>query len=162
MGMKASRAGTADLDRILIERPIWKCQQCGLCSGICPSEKAGGIRPIEILTQANLGTLDIREERSLWLCAVCNSCSERCQMGVEPAEVITLLRGEAAARGNIPKHFSEEAKLFARSGLSFPNTGMTKKLRKDLGLEDLAVPNETMEQLTILIKRTRLGGLKLE
>lgn len=160
--MKASRAGTTDLDRILAERPVWKCQQCGLCSGICPSEKAGGIRPIDILTRANLGTLDPREERSLWLCAVCNSCSERCQMGVEPAEVMERLRGEAALNGNIPKHFCEEAKLFTRSGLSFPNTGMTKKLRKDLGLDDLTVPAETMDQLATLLKRTRLGGLKLE
>jgi heterodisulfide reductase subunit C len=160
--VRASRAGTADLDRILAERPIWKCQQCGLCSGICPSEKAGGIRPIEILTRASLGSLDLEEERSLWLCAVCNSCTERCQMGVDPAETISLLRGEAAARGNIPKHFSEEAKLFIRSGLSFPNTGMTKKLRKDLGLDELTVQAVTIEQLSTLIRRTRLGGLKLE
>jgi hypothetical protein len=39
---------------------------------------------------------------------------------------------------------------------------MTKKLRKDLELEELTVPAETMEQLTLLVKRTRLGGLKLE
>jgi heterodisulfide reductase subunit C len=160
--VKASGAGTADLDRILSDSPIWKCQQCGLCSGICPSEKAGGIRPIDILTRASLGTLELVGERSLWLCAVCNSCTERCQMGVDPAETIAHLREEAAARGNIPKHFSEEAKLFIRSGLSFPNTGMTKKLRKDLGLEELTVPADTMDQLALLIKRTRLGGLKLE
>jgi hypothetical protein len=83
-------------------------------------------------------------------------------MGVDPAETIAWLRGEAAARGNIPKHFAEEAKLFIRSGLSFPNTGMTKKLRKDLGLEELNIPAETMEQLSLMVKRTRLGGLKLE
>jgi heterodisulfide reductase subunit C len=160
--VKASRAGTAELDQVLAERPIWKCQQCGLCSGICPSEKAGGIRPIYILTRARLGTLDLERERSLWLCAVCNSCTERCQMGVDPAETIALLRGEAAGRGNIPKHFSEEAKLFSRSGLSFPNTGMTKKLRKDLGLDDLTVSAETMQQLAAIIKRTRLGGLRLD
>ena len=160
--MKASGAGTADLDHILGDSPIWKCQQCGLCSGICPSEKAGGIRPIDILTRASLGMLDPEKERSLWLCAVCNSCTERCQMGVDPAETITRLREEAAAQGNIPKHFSEEAKLFIRSGLSFPNTGMTKKLRKDLGLEELTVPAQTMEQLALLVRRTRLGGLKLE
>jgi heterodisulfide reductase subunit C len=160
--VKASRAGTVDLDLIIAKRPVWKCQQCGLCSGICPSEKAGGIRPIEVLTRACLGTLDLKEDRTLWLCAMCNSCSERCQMGVGPSETMALLRGEAASRGNVPKHFSEEAKLFIRTGLSFPNTGMTKKLRKDLGLEDLAISPQTMEQLTALIKRTRLGGLKLE
>jgi heterodisulfide reductase subunit C len=160
--VKASRACTAELDHLIAERPIWKCQQCGLCSGICPSEKAGGIRPIEILTRASLGTLDLDEERTLWLCAVCNSCSERCQMGVGPAEMITLLRGEAAARGNMPKHFSEEAKLFIHSGSSFPNTGMTKKLRKDLGLEELTIQPETAEQLAKIIKRTKMGGLGLE
>jgi heterodisulfide reductase subunit C len=160
--VKALRTGTAELDRVLEERPIWKCQQCGLCSGICPSEKAGGIRPIDILTRASLGVLELDRERSLWLCAVCNSCTERCQMGVDPAEVIALLRGGAAGLGNIPKHFSEEAKLFIRSGLSFPNTGMTKKLRKDLGLDDLAIPPETMLELALLIKRTRLGEIRLD
>ncbi len=83
-------------------------------------------------------------------------------MGVDLGDIISLLRGEAAAQGNIPRHISEEAKLFMRSGLSFPNTGMTKKLRKELGLEDLTVPAETMEQLTLLLRRTKLGGLKLE
>jgi hypothetical protein len=83
-------------------------------------------------------------------------------MGVDPAETIALLRGESANLGNIPKHFSEEAKLFIRSGLSFPNTGMTKKLRKDLGLDELTVPTETMEQLAMLLRKTRLGGLRLE
>lgn len=160
--MKALRAGTPELDRVLEERPIWKCQQCGLCSGICPSEKAGGIRPIDILTRASLGALELDRDRSLWLCAVCNSCTERCPMGVDPAEVMTLLRGEAASLGNIPKHFSEEAKLFTRSGLSFPNTGMTKKLRKDLGLEDLAISSETMLELTLMIKRTKLGAIRLD
>jgi heterodisulfide reductase subunit C len=160
--VKALSAGTAELDRILEQRPIWKCQQCGLCSGICPSEKAGGIRPIDILTRASLGALELDRERSLWLCAVCNSCTERCQMGVDPAEMMTFLRGEAAGRGNIPKHFSEEAKLFIRSGLSFPNTGMTKKLRKDLGLDDLAIPSETMLELALMIKRTRLGDIRLD
>ena len=160
--VKTPRAGTADLDRILAERPIWKCQQCGLCSGICPSEKAGGIRPIDILTRANLGTLNLSDEGTLWLCAVCNSCSERCQMGVEPSEILTFLRGAAAVRGNIPKHFSDEAKLFISSGLSFPNSGMTRKLRKELDLDGLTVSSETLAQLALLVKRTRLGELELE
>jgi heterodisulfide reductase subunit C len=159
--MKTSRDRTADLHRIFSEGSIWKCQQCGLCSGICPSEKAGGIRPIDILIRTSQGVLDLREERSIWLCAMCNSCTERCQMEVDPAEAIAHIRGEATVLGNVPKHFSEEAKLFIRSGLSFPNTGMTKKLRKDLGLGDLEVPAETMEQLSQLIGKTRLGGLKL-
>lgn len=83
-------------------------------------------------------------------------------MGVEPSDTLAFLRGEAAARGNIPKHFADEAKLFINSGLSFPNSGMTKKLRKELDLDALTVSPETSEQLALLIRRTRLGGLKLE
>jgi len=83
-------------------------------------------------------------------------------MGVDPAEMIGALRQEAAARGNIPRHFSEEAKLFIRSGLSFPNSGMTKKLRKEMGLEEMTVPAETVEEIALIVKRTRLGGLKIE
>ena len=160
--VKASRAGTARSRSTTGDIPVWKCQQCGLCSGICPSEKAGGFRPIDILTRAGLGMLDLEKETIARLCAVCNSCTERCQMGVDPTETDHTSEGRGRCRGNIPKHFSEEAKLFIRSGLSFPNTGMTKKLRKDLGLEELTVPAETMEQLALLVKRTRLGGLKPE
>ena len=76
----------------------------------------------------------LQDEKSIWLCVMCNSCSERCQLGVDPALVITLLRQAAAQVGNRPQHFVDEAKLFQASGLSFPNTGMTRKLRKELGL----------------------------
>jgi hypothetical protein len=83
-------------------------------------------------------------------------------MGVEPSEILTFLRGAAAVRGNIPKHFSDEAKLFISSGLSFPNSGMTRKLRKELDLDGLTVSSETLAQLAFLVKRTRLGELEFE
>ncbi len=39
---------------------------------------------------------------------------------------------------------------------------MTKKLRKDLGLDDLAIAPETMPELALMIKRTRLGEIRLD
>ncbi|HSV42616.1 MAG TPA: hypothetical protein VLH13_04310, partial [Methanomassiliicoccales archaeon] len=77
-------------------------------------------------------------------------------------ELIMALRGEAADEGNVPKAFKEEAKLFQRTGLSFPSTGLTKKLRKDMGLKDLVTEPQTVEELTVIIKATRLGRLDLE
>jgi len=114
------------------------------------------------MLRAHVGAIDLAADRQIWQCTMCNSCSERCQLGVDPAHVITLLREEAAARGNLPQHFREEAKLFISSGMSFPRTGLTRKMRKEFGLEDLSVTDETMEELRHILKATRLGRVKVE
>ena len=110
----------------------------------------------------HLGTLSLEKERSIWQCVMCNSCSERCQLGVDPAHVITILRAAAAAKGNRPAHFTEEAKLFMSTGMSFPRTGMTKKMRGEFGLSEVNVTAATMEELAKLIQRTNLGRIKIE
>lgn len=93
---------------------------------------------------------------------MCQGCTERCQLGVEPAMVITLVRNMAAESGNLPDHFAEEARLFIDTGLSFPKTGLTKKIRKEMGLDDIEVKSSTLEDLRTIIERTRLGRIKLE
>jgi heterodisulfide reductase subunit C len=99
----------------------------------------------------------LQEEKSIWLCVMCNSCSERCQLGVDPSFVITLLRQAAARVGNRPKHFADETKLFKASGLSFPSTGMTRKLRKELGLPELCVSQEAILEVRSIVQRTSMG-----
>jgi heterodisulfide reductase subunit C len=111
------------------------------------------------MQRALVGAMDLSKEISIWQCVMCNSCSERCQLGVDPAHVITLLRNAAALRGNYPDHFAEELKLFKSTGMSFPRTGMTKKMRKELSLPELDVSQETMEELAKLFERTKLGRL---
>jgi hypothetical protein len=64
--------------------------------------------------------------------------------------------------GHCPKSFQEEAKLFMRTGLAFPNSGLTKKLRKELGLSELIVDAKTVEELAIIIEATSLGRVPLE
>lgn len=146
----------------LAQVELWRCHQCGQCTAVCPSGRHGGIRVREVLERAATGNLDVASDRDIWLCTMCNSCSERCQLGADPALVITLLRGSAAAKGNRPQHFLEEAKLFFSTGLSFPCTGMTKKLRKELKLPDLQMDERTLEETKVIISRTRLGRIKLE
>lgn len=150
---------TAVLDRIEIE--ALRCHQCSQCSGVCPSLGQGGINPREIMMRHAEGISEV-DGSVLWLCTMCHSCVERCQLEASPAELIKELRGRSAENGNVPKAFAEEAKLFQKTGLSFPNSGLTKKMRKELGLGDIVVETRTLEELTHLVQNSRLGRLRLE
>jgi heterodisulfide reductase subunit C len=97
----------------------------------------------------------------LWLCTMCNSCTERCQLGASPSDRIQEMRARATMAGHCPKAFQEEARLFIRSGMAFPNSGLTKKLRKELGLSDLIVDIKTLEELAILVHASSLGRVPL-
>lgn len=137
------------------------CHHCGQCTSVCPSAKHGGIRPAEVMVRASLARID-PSDPVLWLCTMCNSCTERCQLGVGPAERIAEMRALAAFEGNVPKAFHEEARLFLRSGLSFPNTGLTRKARKELGLPELTMPEPALSELRTLVMVSTLGRLRLE
>lgn len=141
---------------------LLRCHQCGECSGICPSYRNGGINIRELMERVRVGAFDLDKDVSIWQCTMCNSCSERCQMNVDPAYIITLLRNLAAERGNIPAHFLSEVRLFAESGFAFPISGLTKKLRRDLGLDEMRVEKNNMEDIRKIISRTRLGRLTIE
>jgi heterodisulfide reductase subunit C len=116
----------------------------------------------EVMERTAKEALLLRNDKSIWLCVMCNSCSERCQLGVDPAFIITLLRQAAAQVGNRPQHFVDEAKLFQASGLSFPNTGMTRKLRKELGLPELCISQNTIGDVRSIIHRTSMGRVNIE
>jgi len=146
----------------LAELEVWRCQQCGQCTSVCPSGRYGGIRTRETIERAALGTIDLANDEDLWLCTMCHSCTERCQLGVDPATVIAQLREAASREGNLPSHFRDEAKQFKATALSFPNTGMTKKMRKELGLPELVVSDRALEDAKTIVKRTKLGRLKLD
>jgi heterodisulfide reductase subunit C len=152
-------AGHVDVSGI--DAAALMCHQCSQCSGICPSRRNGGINPREIMMRHASG-MDDPGDPVLWLCTMCHSCEERCQLEAAPASLIRELRERSTELGMCPKAFSEEAKLFMRTGLSFPNSGLTKKTRKELGLPELITDQKTLEDLGTIVKRSKLGGLRLE
>ncbi len=137
------------------------CQQCGGCAAVCPSQRHGGIRPAELMARAVSGSCDVQDS-ALWLCARCMSCSERCPSRAGPGEVIAHLREKAVMSGQLPAFLREESKLFMSTGLSFPRTGMTKKMRKELGLPDGEVPKEALEEAQEICRRTGMGRVAHE
>jgi heterodisulfide reductase subunit C len=84
------------------------------------------------------------------------SCTERCPSDADPGEAIALLRELAAERGNVPAYLLEEAKRFAGTGLCFPRTGMTRKMRKELGLSDGEVSERALGECTHIVRSTGL------
>ncbi len=114
------------------------------------------------MERAFLGALDIGSDDSIWKCTMCNSCTERCQLGVDPAHLITVLRNRAVLEGNVPDHYNSEAKMLIETGLAFPITGLTRKFRDDLELEELGVGESTLQELKTIIEHTRMGEIDIE
>ncbi len=79
---------------------------------------------------------------------------------MNPAEVITVLRNACSEIGNRPRYFVEEARRYLDTGLSFPKSGLTKKMRADLGLDDIVVDGKALEEIKEIAKRTRLGKVQ--
>lgn len=140
---------------------LWKCHQCGQCSAVCPSQQHGGIHAREIIERALLGAINVEDEGIIWLCMMCQSCTERCQLDVNPSFVITMVRNLASERGNIPQQYVDEAKLFMKTALSFPKTGLTKKMRSEMKLDDFDIDQGALTEISFIVNKTRLGRLEL-
>jgi heterodisulfide reductase subunit C len=76
------------------------CFQCGVCSGSCPTGSKMEYGPRRIMHMVRLGLADrLLRSRDIWLCVSCFSCAARCPQGVEIADVMSVLRNLALARG---------------------------------------------------------------
>ena len=109
-----------------------RCLRCKECSNACPSRAYGGIDIGEIMNSVSKGIDGLENDHTIWLCAGCRSCIEQCPNGLDPTSIVAYLRSSAAMTGNIPYWLKDEASRFLRTGLSFPVTNMTYKIRKDL------------------------------
>ena len=85
------------------------CFQCGVCTGSCPTASRMEHGPRRIMHMIHLAMADqVLRSRDIWLCVSCFTCSARCPQGVEVADVMSVLRNLAIARGTAK---DEEAKV---------------------------------------------------
>jgi heterodisulfide reductase subunit C len=140
---------------------LWKCAQCGQCSSVCPSCQNGGIKIGEIMSRLSSGSLSLDDE-TLWQCAMCLSCTERCPYGMSPAEALTVLRNLAAQEGHLPASYREEAQRYLSTGRSFPKTGLTRKIRREMELPELEEDEKAVWEIKSLARGTRLGRIPIE
>jgi len=114
------------------------CFQCGTCTASCPSGRTTSYRTRKLIRMAQLGLKDdIIKSDDLWQCTTCYTCEERCPRGVPIVDVVIALRNIAVKNGKMFENHKKTATALIKSGHTVMINDDIKKLRKDLGLEEV-------------------------
>jgi heterodisulfide reductase subunit C len=82
---------------------VYKCMQCGTCSGVCPMSEDMEITPrMAVLMLQHGQTARVLDSKTPWLCASCHACQVRCPRGIEVPRVMEALR-QIVLRDNVDK-----------------------------------------------------------
>lgn len=120
-----------------------ECIQCGRCGGVCPIGRVRSeISPRKTLfriVQDRGKRLD-RDREELWMCVTCYACDEICPQGVKLVNLMFNVRNHLSME-KMPDSIKEMIKTIKEEGTVIPCTMESKRLRKDLGLEELRKPD---------------------
>lgn len=116
---------------------IWACMQCGTCTASCESGRWTALKTRQIVRKVVMGDLSVLDDPDIWLCTTCYQCYERCPRDVRPTDVIIELRNYASKRGNIHPNHRKVVQLLKENGHAVPINEEVKKIRKELGLEEI-------------------------
>jgi heterodisulfide reductase subunit C len=136
------------------------CIQCGRCTSACPLATQIDYSPRQKVNEERLLEEENLDEygASVWTCLACYNCNETCEQDVHAAAVVRQVRQRLFEMGRAPEGINKVAAEFARSGMAFPVTGFTKKMRKEMGLGDVpttAADEKAMDEVRTLL---RLAG----
>jgi len=111
-----------DKSKLLTQKQIDYCMECGLCTGSCPiSRELSTFSPRQIIKRAMLdpdgGLVSSRE---IWACLSCANCSGRCPAEIDFPEFIGAHRQEARQARNFPQE-SHHGIMQAIAGLQTHN-----------------------------------------
>jgi len=125
-------AGGDPLARIIEERKLSLCVECGKCVASCPMAEfydrfsflfsARGI-----IKKALLG-LDILRDSNIWFCLKCDVCAQLCPAGVKYAEFVEDIRQLAIREG-----ITENSVVCPRCGRYYLPLPTLKRLNEILG-----------------------------
>jgi len=69
------------------------CQQCGTCSGSCPTAYLMDYSHREVIAAFRAGMLDrVLKSNTIWLCTSCYSCTVRCPAGIKVTDIMYELK----------------------------------------------------------------------
>ncbi len=82
---------------------IYKCMQCGTCSGVCPMCDSMTITPRQAVLLLQHGHVEtVADSETPWLCASCTTCEVRCPRGIELPRVMEAIR-QLKLRANVDR-----------------------------------------------------------
>ena len=94
------------------------CQQCGTCTGSCPTSYLMDWGPREIIAAFRAGMIDrVVKSNTIWLCTSCYYCTVRCPAGIKITDLMYELKRMAIKYDLAPKQSKNPAmtKIFVDS-----------------------------------------------
>ncbi|MFB3854133.1 MAG: 4Fe-4S dicluster domain-containing protein [Vicinamibacterales bacterium] len=96
--------------RNVVSRPgcehMYRCIQCGTCSGTCPLSIYMDFTPRRIIQLVREGFKDdALRSQTIWLCASCYACAVHCPQDIHITDVMYTLKREAIKEKLAPKRF---------------------------------------------------------
>jgi heterodisulfide reductase subunit C len=69
------------------------CQQCGTCTGSCPTSYLMDYGPREVIGMFRAGMIDqVVKSNTIWLCTSCYFCTVRCPAGIKITDLMYELK----------------------------------------------------------------------
>ena len=156
---------------------LLKCVQCGMCTSMCPGAKNSDYNPRDMIEKVLEGEESIIDDKNIWNCFYCYTCHSICPVNNSACEVNQVLRQIAIAKGIA----NEEVGPFAGFGDIMLDLGLggipynfyddltqdigdewmeknlkLDEIRKELGLQSLQMPEESIKEIRALLKKTGL------
>ncbi len=80
------------------------CQQCGTCTGSCPTSYMMDYGPREIIAAFRAGMLDrVLKSNTIWLCTSCYYCTVRCPAEIKITDLMYELKRLAVKYDLLPR-----------------------------------------------------------
>lgn len=101
------------IDKIINDRSLFQCLECGKCSASCPRLIAGKEYSPRLLAHKMIAERDDERfiENSVWECLTCAQCEERCPSGVEFSRAILEMRSMLASTKGLKGFRSHDGAL---------------------------------------------------
>ncbi len=111
-----TKEGVKELHKVFLEdvlampggEKIKQCQQCGTCTGSCPTSHLMDYGPREVIAAFRAGMLDrVVKSNTIWLCTSCYYCTVRCPAGIKITDLMYELKRLAIKYDLLPARQQE-------------------------------------------------------
>ena len=107
---------------------VYKCMQCGTCTGSCPMCEEIDASPRKIMALIQFGQAEALDQvNTPWVCASCHMCVVRCTRGIDLPRVMEAVR-LVKLRGNVDH--VEPSNLQPEEVVDLPQIAMVSGFRK--------------------------------
>jgi len=142
-------------DQLLERHPlVERCFKCSVCALVCPIQYLEEYSPTQSYVYDLFTCENVLANPNLWSCASCHKCTEICPQDVNPAHVFINLKELSFERGLAPQGITTLIKAIISTGISFPITSVTQRLREQLALPPLTCTAQ--EELELIAQKTGL------